>query len=106
MRRAILIAMVLCCVGAGGADAVGNGNELYEFCQKPDSSVMRGVCGGYVTGVSDALRASGSFCWPQGGTRGQVIDVVTIYLRDHPEKRHLLAFDLVSAALMEKFPCN
>jgi hypothetical protein len=59
-------------------------------------------------GVVDARE----FCIPTEVKEGLVIeepqvkDVVKLYLRDHPEKLHLPASDLVTAALKEKFPCN
>jgi hypothetical protein len=34
----------------------------------------------------------------------QAVNVVRIYLRDHPEKRNLGAANLVVTALKEKFP--
>jgi hypothetical protein len=107
MRRAILVAVALCCFVVGGADAYfENGNSLYGHCQKPRISVFGALCGGYVSGVLDALENLGASCVPGEATREQVTDVVTLYLRDHPEKRHLSASELVTAALKEKFPCN
>jgi hypothetical protein len=49
------------------------------------------------------------FCVPQGnsGVRtDQLLDVVLLYLRDHPETRHQPAPALVINALKEKSPCN
>ena len=106
MTRAILVAVALSCFGVGGAHAFDNGNELHESCQRPESPASRGLCSGYIVGVADTLKNLGAFCWPRGSTRGQVTDVVTLYLRDHPEKRHLPAYELVTAALKEKFPCS
>ena len=57
----------------------------------------------------DAFDTARVFCVPQGETdvkSGQLVEVVKLYLRDHPEKRHLPAADLVTAAIKEKFPCN
>jgi len=62
-----------------------------------------GFCYGYVAGVVDMLY---TVCLPDGMTRQQVIDVLTLWLRDHPEKRHLPASSLVAGALKEKFPCS
>jgi len=39
-------------------------------------------------------------------TAQQLRDIVKLYLRGHPEKRHLPASDLVTAAINENFPCN
>ena len=107
MIRAMLIAVALSCFVVGGADArYDTGNNLYGFCKKSELSLLRAMCLGYVTGVTDALENLSAFCIPQGATREQVTDAATLYLRDHPETRHLPASELVTAALKEKFPCN
>jgi hypothetical protein len=113
MRRAIPIALALSCMSVQAVDAYyEGGNQLYEYCQSarrdvPDhSNFFEGVCGGYVTGVHDALEAFGRVCVPQGTAKNQLIDFVVIYLRDHPEKRYLPGADLVADAFEEKFPCN
>jgi hypothetical protein len=55
----------------------------------------------------DALGDAGKFCLPLNQVRArQVVDIVTAYLREHAENRHLPASDLVTAALNQKFPCN
>jgi len=46
------------------------------------------------------------YCVPPNVENGQVIDVVKVYLRDHPETRQYSAPTLVMLALKEKFPCN
>jgi hypothetical protein len=43
---------------------------------------------------------------PESVTQGQMVDIVKLWLRDHPHKRHLSAESLIVAALKEKFPCN
>ena len=116
MRRAILVAVGLSCILVQAADAYyQTGNTLFEECQnlvsdRPDKSFfLSGTCGGYIVGVQDALEGSGRFCVPQGPggvNNKQMVDLVMIYLRDHPEIRHLPAAGLVTAALKRKFPCN
>ena len=116
MRRAMLVAVALSCLAAAGDFAVGDfvdGNKLFEECQSgddPDSErwVKGSLCLGYIVGVADALDGS-SFCLASGptGVRAkQVVDVVNLYVRDHPEQRHHAASTLVTAALKEMFPCN
>ena len=112
MRRAILVALTLFCfVVDEGAAQFRNGNELFQDCEGGDDPQQKqtgdpggqwGMCLGFILGVADALH----FCIPTGVNSGQVKDVVTLYLRDHPEQRHLPASDLVTAAIKEKFPCN
>jgi Rap1a immunity proteins len=115
MRGAILVAVAMSCLmldkaaGAAGPQYYVTGNKLLEFCEVP---AVTSACYGYVLGVVDALQVMGadapkfSFCVPERVESGQLVDVVKAFLRDHPEKRHLPASDLVTAALNEKFPCN
>ena len=37
---------------------------------------------------------------------GQMIDIVKLYLRDHPETRQYSAPTLIMLAFKEKFPCK
>jgi hypothetical protein len=87
------------------------GNELYESCEASDFRWV--ICMGYVAGVADTLetdRAAGGdapkVCIPTQGTRGQVIDVVKLYLERNPQERHLAAAVLVTKALVAAFPCR
>ena len=103
MTRATLIAVALSCFVVGGAD----GNELFEDCQKGrGGNFSDGACAGYIVGAHDAYEGVGGFCVPAEANAGQIIDVVKIYLRDHPEKRHLSGSRLILQALKEKVPCN
>jgi hypothetical protein len=64
-------------------------------------------CTGYVAGVVAGSDQDGiTFCFASGVTSDQLADVVKLWLRDHPEKRHLSGSFLVFSALKEKFPCN
>jgi hypothetical protein len=109
--RVMLVAVALSSIGVGGTDAAffKDGNKLFDNCEVPlDASgnglEFVGVCEGYILGAFDA-RAD-AFCVPAGMNVRQLVDVVRLYLREHPEKRYLLAADLVATAVNEKFPCN
>jgi Rap1a immunity proteins len=39
-------------------------------------------------------------------TAGQAVDVVRKMLREHPERRHYAATELVASALAQAFPCE
>ena len=125
MHRAVLVAVALSCfVGEWASAYYFDGNELFRWCeswhrqmsfnQDRQTSFNQdwfdgGHCGGYIGGVVDAFDTARVFCVPQGETdvkSGQLVEVVKLYLRDHPEMRHLPAADLVTAAIKEKFPCN
>jgi hypothetical protein len=56
----------------------------------------------YVIGVFDATTSS--YNLPAQATTGQVIAVVSKYLKDHPEDWSKSAADLVMKALREAFP--
>ncbi len=89
-----------------------DGNKLYSDCTTREASgdyaVNTAVCLGYLTGVYDDLeldraRAGQDSC--SGGiTAGQLRDVVTRYLRDHPRQRHWDAALLVRHAIMGAWP--
>jgi hypothetical protein len=113
MIRAILVAVALSCLLVGGADAASyfDGDKLFDECQVPFDPrgaglESVGLCEGYVLGVVDTLAERDPICLSEGVRASQVVDVVKLWLRDHPEKRHLAASDLVTTALKEKFPCN
>jgi Ssp1 endopeptidase immunity protein Rap1a len=81
-----------------------NGNQLLQACQENDR-----LCMGYVTGVTAAAQFSSksSVCIPSTTvTTTQLIDVVKLWLGNHPETRHKAGSFLVLEALREKFPCN
>jgi Rap1a immunity proteins len=68
-------------------------------------------CAGFVAGLIDALSSvqevnkATAFCI-NPNVQGQATDIVKVWLRDHPEKRHLRGASVVLAAIREKFPCN
>lgn len=81
-----------------------SGNLLYEICSGNVSEY--GSCLGYSVAVNDALNqlAPGKLC-ERGVTNQQVIDVVIKYLIVNPALRQYPAFDIVTAALYQAFPC-
>jgi hypothetical protein len=116
VNRAILFAALLSILIVREADGYyENGNKLTEACnanatENAAAAFQEGLCFGYALGVLDTLvDQTKAFCVPQGpqGVKlQQVVDLVRLYLRTHPELRHLPAAALVVAALKEKFPCN
>jgi hypothetical protein len=68
----------------------------------------------YVTGAANSfsfvdLVTDGyqmPFCPPAGGKNGQIRDIFTRYLREHPEERHEEAIILLVLALSEAWPCR
>ena len=72
-----------------------------SFEEKEDSR----FCIGYVSGVSESLSREGVICTHEA-SMGQIIEVVTNYLKQNPKllplHRNLLTF----TALQEAFPCK
>src|SRR5262245_48367472 len=85
------------------------GNTLHEWCSSRTQS-EREWCGAYVNAIADVLVDDNAIngyraCIADGVTIGQATDVVTKYLVEHPEDRHLTAPGMVAEAFREAFPC-
>jgi hypothetical protein len=52
------------------------------------------------------MKSQPFFCISPEVQDQQVLDIVTTYLREHPEKRQWPSPTLIIFALGEKFPCN
>jgi hypothetical protein len=88
-------------------DEIGyvTGNELYRWCNSRDTD----ACLAYLEGVVDGLSAKQGLrliCVPKGVINIQLKDVAVNALRQHPEKRHMLAGYLMVEALSLAFPCK
>jgi hypothetical protein len=113
MRRAILVAVGLSCLTVGGAKAdFVSGNELWNACQETDP-VKSIFCISYILGAAETFRVlqltetiQPLHYVPPKVENGQVIDVVKVFLRDHPEKRQYSSPTLIMLALRGKFPCD
>lgn len=99
-------------LGEKSVTAFYSGNALLELCSKPPGTRQYEVCLAYLVAISDALSHTGSTiggyrsCRPHGVTSDQIRDVVTKWLRDNPNYRHLAAAGLVANALEDGFPCR
>lgn len=85
-----------------------DGNELWNQCDKNADSYPHIMCMAYIVGVADVYsnQTANNMCLPKNATEEQLADVVTKYLRQHPEERHYTAQSDVLVALAEAFPCN
>ncbi|OUE62697.1 Rap1a/Tai family immunity protein [Citrobacter freundii] len=93
-----------------------NGNDLYDWSKSSDrmlnsrsgddESFKSGLYMGYVTGAVDIMYVSGMICPPENATSGQMLDVVKLYLENHPERRADGASLIMNAALRSAFPCK
>ena len=60
------------------------------------------VC--YIIGVVDALDDI-AFCVPRNVQKGQIRDVVYLWLKNNPARRASTAVSLIKVALQESWPC-
>jgi hypothetical protein len=126
MRCAMMVVfMALCCLAlVWPAAAVEttveaptfiNGQTLERVCYGSNDKDA-GICLGYILGVADmseTLVLAGklvgggkrSFCLTDV-TAGQAVNVVKLWLNDHPESRGWSGDLAVWSAFKEKFPCN
>lgn len=111
MRKLVIAAVVLSFSYPATAQipelnpSVGNG--LLALCEDDqEGSFRRGLCFGYIHGVSNTGRALGLLCFPAGVNNKQVDDIVISGLRTHPEERHRDSWALVLRYLQAAFPCT
>jgi hypothetical protein len=95
-----------------------DGNQLLSWCDTNinreaagDWAMKGGTCLGYLTSIvniqmSGAAVAGRRACLPPNANMNQIVDIFRAYMRDHPEKRHLLAANLAAQAFYEAFPCR
>jgi Rap1a immunity proteins len=117
MSIRVFFTLVLVLSMTGTAHAkwdVWDGNKLQEMCQDfsphghsdVDDVFKTGGCVGYVMGVASALEGQ-SFCLSKTSVQtSQLIDVMKLWLDQHPELRQYSASTLIVKAFSEKFPCN
>ena len=94
-------------VAAGVTAAFMTGNQLWDACNKPDAS--SGYCGGYIAGAANSMSAETprpAACFPHEVGVEQLVNVVKLYLSQHPAKRHFGAFEVIFLALSSAFPCS
>jgi hypothetical protein len=119
---ALLLTVLIPATSFARTASYENGNSLLAKCENKkigkqtmqkisDGTMNKGICFGYLTGISDAHGAEVSwglteprFCSPKGVIRGQLVKVVIKYLNERPETVHLSASSLVNNALYLAFP--
>jgi Rap1a immunity proteins len=91
--------------GAGTDNNVLSGEELLRLCEG-----SAGYCAGFAAGLAIGVDVGKwespdgtAACLPQV-TFSQMEDVLTKYLRDHPEHRHHSAINLVTVAILTAWP--
>ena len=83
------------------------GNDMHEKCSGSDYG--RTFCMAYSIAVADLMEteavADWTACMSENVTAGQIRDIVTRWLANHPQDRHYTAPSLIAQALSEAFPC-
>ena len=93
-----------------------NGTDLQRFSEA-DEKIVSGKIDmenaadasqfmGYVIGIVDASILLGALCPPQNATKGQLMAIVSKYIKNNPEKWNKAGADLVLDALTPVFPCK
>ena len=84
------------------------GNDMHEKCSGSDD-FGRSLCMAYSTAVADVMEteavAGWTACFSENVTVGQIRDIATRWLANHPQFRHYTAHSLIAQALSEAFPC-
>lgn len=112
MKASRLLFALLFAVAPAFADPL-SGKELFRMMQNSESAPAGGeyqptAYDGFVLGVSDGLMGTSLYyyCPPTNVTRKQLRNVVTAYLKGHPNDTHVPGGALVTAALIEAYPCK
>lgn len=90
------------------------GQELNRMMQQSEGrqsgggDLLAGPYEGYVMGVSDGLMGTSLYyyCPPANVGKKQLLAVVSNYLKSHTGDLHVPAGALVTAALIEAYPCR
>jgi Ssp1 endopeptidase immunity protein Rap1a len=107
-----------------------SGNAFAQTCSKVAGVVASGtanvrdqdlanagLCTGYLAGLADGIEAESNallvkgkrpvllYCAPKNVERGQEVEIVLKYIREHPEKAHIRTAGLATIALTQAFPC-
>lgn len=113
MKAPSLLFALLFAIAPVGADPL-SGKELQRMMQNGEAHAAApgdyqpSAYDGYVLGVSDGLMGTSLYyyCPPANVTRKHLRGVVTSYLKSHPNDVHVPGGALVTAALIEAFPCK
>jgi hypothetical protein len=95
-----------------------DGNTVSKWCATNanrerigDVAIQAGSCLGYLFSIIDIQSSGGAVngkkaCIPRNADMNQMVDLFKNYVRDHPDRRHLLAANLAAEAFALAFPCR
>lgn len=81
------------------------GSDLFAYCTSADLQ-WQSMCMGYIRGAARVWTGTRAVCAPARVTAGQLQDIVTQGLKDHPEDRKNDSGLLILKYLSGAFPCS
>jgi hypothetical protein len=115
---AIMVCVVVLPATARAEIRNADGNIVSIWCSTNanrerigDVAMQAGSCFGYLSSIID-IQSSGNAvngkkaCIPRNADMNQMVDLFKNYVRDHPERRQLLAANLAAEAFALAFPCR
>ncbi len=99
--KALLAGMMFVCTSANAM--YENGNRLLNDIEGTTMGKIYAL--GYIVGVADAFNDDELLCIHPSVTKGQLNDVVHIYLKNSPQVRNLPATVLIMIALSDYWAC-
>ena len=78
-----------------------DGNDLYADCQQEFNVKCHYSVIAHID--SHSVMLTRFFCLPENGTAGQYKDIVSVWMKNHPQYRNLPFADIVWMALFEAF---
>lgn len=122
MNRLLLLLLLVTSGQAYGVASYADGNLLLGDCDENARTFNRGICAGYLMGISDSIEhykevfpsavpAGWSFsfndiCKPNGVTAGQLRKVWVKWANENPQRLHQTGKSLVLAAFYAAWPCR
>jgi hypothetical protein len=112
----IIVAIFLASFSCSSMASFYNGNKLKDSIDSYDrvsnnkviegdyANAARGM--GYIVGVADTLDYLSITCTPNGASVGQIVAIVSKYIKDNPDKWMESANHLVGVSLQKSFPCE
>ena len=108
IKKLVTITALAMLLGSPNSHAVvlKSGNDLVEYCDRPEDGLLIGYCHGFVNGVSNLAVTAALVCPPGGVTEEQLVNIVRKSMKENPEMLHLNAVGLVTFAISKVFPCS
>lgn len=106
MKKLIFtIGFGLTLAGGSASAQLWTGHDFTETCTQEPDEYAASICSTLITSIAQAAVSNRIVCMPKNATVGETLAIGTNYIKDHPEKHHLAASDLVVESLIQTFPC-